>query len=73
MDFGGDNFDAADMELKKLRPRGGAVASYQSQQHSQIQDDVVYLDRDILPNDTLQSFSILYGCNVSTWKKAIIN
>lgn len=45
-----------DIELKAVRARTG---------ESLFSDEIVLLVRDILPSDTLQSFSLLYGCTVS--------
>jgi len=55
-------------ELTKLRPRGSGtnLHSYTLETTSFQPADVVYLERDILPTDTLQSFALLYGCTVST-------
>ena len=54
-------------ELTKLRPRGSGtnLHSYTSETTSLQPVEVVYLERDILSNDTLQSFALLYGCTVS--------
>ena len=62
------NSIAADAtEMTKLRPRGAgnAISSYSTETSSHQAANVVYLERDILPNDTLQSFALLYGCTVS--------
>jgi len=74
------------MELTKLRPRNAAnyqaaasstsssqstaIAGHQQQQQQQPSDEVVILEREILPNDTLQSFSLMYNCNVNDIKRA---
>ena len=50
-------------ELKQLRPR--TLTSYQSQSQTNFADNVVYIEREIQPEDTLLSFSIMYNCNVS--------
>ena len=57
-------------ELTKLRPRGIGVTSslYTSETNNLQPSDVVYLERDIMPSDTLQSFALLYGCSVSIYK-----
>jgi len=55
-------------ELTKLRARTSAsnLKSYTSEtQRPPPPDDVVYLEREILPTDSLQSFALLYGCTVS--------
>jgi len=55
-------------ELKQLRPR--TLTSYQSQSQTSFADNVVYIEREIQPEDTLLSFSIMYNCNVNELKKA---
>jgi len=55
-------------ELKQLRPR--TLTSYQSQSQTSYADNVVYIEREIQPEDTLLSFSIMYNCNVNELKKA---
>nr|XP_002125253.1 lysM and putative peptidoglycan-binding domain-containing protein 3 [Ciona intestinalis] len=56
-------------ELTHLRPRGGGSnQSYMSERAPP--DDVVFLEREILPTDTLQSFALLYGCTLNDIKRA---
>ena len=56
-------------ELTKLRPRGAAsnFPSYSADSYSALPSNVVFLERDILPSDTLQSFALFYGCTVSIY------
>ena len=58
----------ASTELTSLRPRTAVSNNHPtstagSGKHSL--DNVVILEREILPTDTLQSFALLYGCTVS--------
>lgn len=63
----GDSKVVEETELIRLRPRGTVTSlpSYTSESHSNPPANVVYLEREILPNDSLQSFALLYGCTVS--------
>nr|CAB3263578.1 lysM and putative peptidoglycan-binding domain-containing protein 3 [Phallusia mammillata] len=67
----GDTQEAT--ELTKLRPRTSAanLQTYMSDtRRLPPPDDVVYLEREILPTDTLQSFALLYGCTLNDIKRA---
>ena len=54
-------------ELTQLRPRGSVTVSnsYSSTHAKLAADNIVFLRREILPNDTLQSFALQYNCTVS--------
>ena len=54
-------------EMTQLRPRGamGHSQPYTSTTPNKLSDNIVLLEREILPSDTLQSFALRYGCSVS--------
>uniref|UniRef100_H2YN33 LysM domain-containing protein n=1 Tax=Ciona savignyi TaxID=51511 RepID=H2YN33_CIOSA len=56
-------------EMTQLRPRVGGNTSYMSER-TPPPDGVVYLEREILPTDTLHSFALLYGCTMNDIKRA---
>ena len=65
----GDTKPIEETELIRLCPRGlvTSLPSYTVESHATPPADVVFLEREILPNDTLQSFALLYGCTVSSF------
>jgi len=75
--FGDDGPDEVGMEdstleMTELRPRSKKKRSYAStksaiQQYNKKTETIL---RDILPNDSLQSFSLQYGCTVAELKRA---
>ncbi|CAK8676581.1 unnamed protein product [Clavelina lepadiformis] len=70
-DRGSSKNDAT--EMTQLRPRGGGghTQSYTTESSkTALSDDVVHLEREIQPNDTLQSFALLYGCTINDIKRA---
>lgn len=54
-------------ELTQLRPRNpvAGTQSYSSIHSKLATDNIVLLEREILPTDTLQSFALQYNCTVS--------
>lgn len=74
--FGNDGADEIGIEdstweMTELRPRSKAKNSYgltkpAAQQYKKTET----IERDILPNDSLQSFSLQYGCTVAELKRA---
>ena len=71
--FGNDGADEigikdTTLEMTELRPRTKNKRSYASTNSSAQQyKKTETIDRDILPNDSLQSFSLQYGCTVGTY------
>ena len=54
------------MELTALRTRSASGNAHSIvASHHKHASDIVILERDILPSDTLHSFALLYGCTVS--------
>lgn len=70
--FGNDGADEVGIEdsaveMTELRPRSKNKKSYASTKSvAQQYKKTETIDRDILPNDSLQSLSLQYGCTVSS-------
>lgn len=70
--FGNDGADEigiedSTLEMTELRPRSKNKRSYASTKSAvQQYKKTETIERDILPNDSLQSFSLQYGCTVCT-------
>ena len=70
--FGNDGADEVGIEdsaveMTELRPRSKNKKSYASTKSvAQQYKKTETIDRHILPNDSLQSFSLQYGCTVSS-------
>lgn len=68
--FGNDEADEvgiedSTVEMTELRPRSRNKRSYASTNSASPQSrKTKTIDREILPNDSLQSFSLQYGCTV---------
>lgn len=68
--FGNDRAEEVGMEdssveMTELRPRSRNKRSYASTKTAAQQSrKTETIDREILPNDTIQSFSLQYGCTV---------
>lgn len=69
--FGNDEadevgFEDSTLEMTELRPRNKNKRSYSSTKSGPHQSrKTETIDRDVLPNDSLQSVSLQYGCTVS--------
>ena len=64
--FGNDvGIEDSAVEMTELRPRSRNERSYASTKSAPQQSKKTEtIDRDIQPNDSLQSFSLQYGCTV---------
>ncbi|KAL9988136.1 hypothetical protein ACROYT_G002542 [Oculina patagonica] len=73
--FGNDGADEvgiedSTVEMTELRPRSRNKRSYASTNSAPQQSrKTETIDREILPNDSLQSFSLQYGCTVAEIKR----